>query len=72
MSAYIESKNVTPLNQNEKEHLQTISFENNLNLNSPPNTNLSSKIETIESLSILKSDHKSKNGDERTWQKHLE
>ena len=60
MSAYIENKNFPPLNLDRKEHLQTISIENTLNVNSPPNKNLSSKIGNNESLPDLKYEHKSK------------
>ena len=60
MSVYIENKNISPLNLDKKEHLQTISYENALNDNSLPNINLSSKIGNNESLPYLKSEHKSK------------
>ena len=43
MLAYIKNKNVSLLNLDKKEHLQTISFENILNVNSPQNVNLSTK-----------------------------
>ena len=43
MSAYIKNKNVSLLNLDKKEHLQTISSENILNVNSPQNVNLSTK-----------------------------
>ena len=60
MSAYIENKNVYPLNLGKKEHLQTISFENTKNVNSLPNVNLPTKIGNNKSLSDLKSEHKFK------------
>ena len=60
MSAYIENKNVSPMNLDKKEHLQTISFENTLNANSQPNVNLFRKIGNNESLPDLKSELKSK------------
>ena len=60
MSPYIENKIVSALNLYKKEHLQTISFENTLNLNSPPNVNRSTKFGKIESLPVSKSKHKSK------------
>ena len=60
MLAYIENKDVSPLNLDKKEHLQTISFANTFNFNSPPNVNLSLKIGKNESLHDLKSEHKSK------------
>ena len=43
MLAYIKNKNVSLLNLDKKEHLQTISSENILNVNSPQNVNLSTK-----------------------------
>ena len=60
MSAYIKNKSVSTLNLDKKEHLQTISFENTLNVNSPPSVNFSSKIGNNESLHDLKSEHISK------------
>ena len=67
MSAYIKNKNVSPSNLDKKEHLQTILFENNLNVNSPPNVTLSSKIGNNESLPNLKSEHKSKPDSNRSY-----
>ena len=66
MSACIENKNVFPLNLDKKEHFQTILFENNLNVNSPPNVNLSTKIGNNESLPDLKPEHKSKTDSNRS------
>ena len=51
---------------NKKEHLQIVSFENTLNVNSPPNINLSSKIRNNESLPDLKSEQKSKTDSSRS------
>ena len=65
MSAYIENKNVYPLNLDKKEHLQTISFENTLNVNFLSNVNLSTKIGNHISLPDLKSEHKSKTDSNR-------
>ena len=53
MTAYIENKNVSPLNLDKKEHLRGISFDNTLNVNSPQNVNLSTKIGNNESLPEL-------------------
>ena len=53
MLAHIENKNISPLNLDKKEHLQTFSFENILNVNSPPNVNLSTKIGNNDSLPDL-------------------
>ena len=65
MSAYIENKNVYPLNLDKKEHLQTISFENTLNVNFLSNVNLSTKIGNHISLPDLKFEHKSKTDSNR-------
>ena len=53
MTAYIENKNVSPLNLVKKEHLYVISFDNTLNVNSPQNVNLSPKFGNNESLPDL-------------------
>lgn len=66
MSAYIENKNVSHLVQIKKEFLQTISFENTLNVNSPPSINFSLKVENNESLPHLISGHKSKTDSNRS------
>ena len=55
MSAYIKNKNAFSLNLDKKEHPQTSSFENTLNVNSPQNIKLSSKTGNNESLLDLKS-----------------
>ena len=60
MTGYIKNKNVSPLNLDKKEHLRGISFDNTLNVNSPPSVNLSTKMGNNESLPDLKSEHKSK------------
>ena len=68
MSAYIENKNVSPLNLDKKEHLQPISFENTLAVNAPPNVNLSTKIGNNESLQHkFKTDY-NRNSKQKTYQ----
>ena len=57
MSTNNENKNISPLNLDEKEYYQTISFENTLNVNYPPNVNLSTKIGNTELLPNLKFEH---------------
>ena len=60
VSAYIENKIISLLNLDKKEHCQTISFENTLNVNFPPNVNLSTKIGNNELLPNLEYEHKCK------------
>ena len=66
MSAYIENKNVSPLNLYKKENLQTISFESTWNINFLQNVNLSTKIGNNKPLPDLKSEHKSKTDSNRS------